>query len=163
MRPVFAEISDKMADTTELWIVAICMAALAIGICRWRRWLYWLAFPLTGLWALVTHREFISDTLFHGAIVTELGHAYLMHAMMTGWLPFAALLAYFTYTLAKRRTSKDDKASHGSGDASSLSTRSANSALGGQNVTKAKRPSRAVGMASKLGAGVGFEPTTFRL
>ena len=102
MYPVLAEISDKMPETAELWILAICMSTVAIGVCRWRRWLYCLAFPLTGLWAVGGYREFIADIPFRNAVIIELGHTYLTQAVITSWAPLTALLVHFTITQTKK-------------------------------------------------------------
>jgi len=72
--PMLAEISDKMPGFVGIWVASVGLAAVAIGRCRISRWSFVVTAPLAGWLALAVWSEFVADTFFRAAIISELGY-----------------------------------------------------------------------------------------
>jgi len=99
--PILAEISDKLPGVPAIWLISFCLAATAVGCCRLSRWLYLLALPVAGWWAFGGYCEFVADTYFRDAVLTELGRGYLIQAICASWLPLVVLLIHGLYELQR--------------------------------------------------------------
>jgi hypothetical protein len=100
---VFAEIADKMPGAYTTWIFCFILAFIGVGCCRVSRWLYLLMVPVAGWLVFSGWREFFADSSLRDAIITELGHGYLIQAVSASFVPLVALLAWGIHDLARWR------------------------------------------------------------
>jgi hypothetical protein len=101
--PVMAEIGDKMPAIGEIWFVSFVFALIGVGCCCVWKWLYLLMVPLGGWCAYSVLGEFVMDTYFRDAVVTELGRGYLIQAVSASFVPLIALLASGLWLLLSRK------------------------------------------------------------
>ena len=103
LSPMFAEVSDKVPGVLAIWIVSIGLAALVFACRRFSRWSLVATVPLAAWIALSVWREFLADTYFRQAVLTELGYGYLIQVVASGCIPLIAALAWSACDLHRLR------------------------------------------------------------
>jgi hypothetical protein len=91
---MFAEVSDKVPGLLAIWMVSIGLAALVFVCRRFSRCSLAATVPLVAWMAWSVWREFVADTCFRQAVLTELGYGYLIQVVVGGCIPLIAALAW---------------------------------------------------------------------
>ena len=100
---MFAEVSDKAPGLLAIWMVSIGLAALAFACRRFSRWSLVATVPLAAWIAWSVWREFVADTYFRQAVLTELGYGYLIQVVAGSCIPLIAALAWSACDLHRLR------------------------------------------------------------
>ena len=94
LSPIFAEVSDKVPGLLAIWVFSIGLAALVFACRRFSRRSLVVTVPLATWLAWSVCREFVADTYFRQAVLTELGYGYLIQLVVCGCIPLIAALAW---------------------------------------------------------------------
>jgi hypothetical protein len=73
---VFAEVSDKMATQSELWITGLVGGIVLSAMVRWSKWLNFLAIPIVVLFFYLAY-DTLAQPYIGQAIVKEQGKPYI--------------------------------------------------------------------------------------
>jgi hypothetical protein len=103
LSPMFGEVSDKVSGLLAVWVVSIGLATFVFACRRFSRWSLVATVPLAACIAWSVWREFVADTYFRQAVLTELGYGYLIQLVACGCIPLIAALAWSACDLYRLR------------------------------------------------------------
>ena len=98
--PAFAEVSDKMATMSQLWMQGVIVGSVLLLLIWWSRWFAILGIPVAMFFGLASYSTF-SDPYVGPAIINEQGIPYIISSYGSSALIFIGVIVGVLLNRAK--------------------------------------------------------------